>query len=216
MRMIQAAGDIKPNPRTERLLRQRLSRSLKCRRIALDLAAKLGRLRDRLRTLENQLRPARAAVAEALQNWISGQPKFTPLDAIREFSASEQQRLADEKSGTREQPPGPVPGPSALDRQNMPYNDSDGRAFIQTDTHRSSTRGFSGKRQGPPSAAASDAPGRKRRERSAERQVTWKRDPYLATALRPRRTSVIPKYTNGSRGRCESSPSRIASWNGYA
>lgn len=141
MRMIQAAGYIKPQPVNGAPAPATPIEIAQVQRIALDLAAKLGRLRDRLRTLENQLRPARAAVAEALQNWISGQPKFTPLDAIREFSASEQQRLADEKSGTREQPPGPVPGPSALDRQNMPYNDSDGRAFIQKQIRTGHRRG---------------------------------------------------------------------------
>ena len=41
-------------------------------------------------------------------------------------------------------------------------------------------------------------------------------DPFLATALRPRKTSVIPKSTKRSRGRFESSPSRIASRNGCA
>lgn len=129
MRPIQAAGYIKPQPVNGAPAPATPVEIEAVQRIALDLAAKLDRLRDRLRQLENQLRPARAAVAEALQAWTSEAPKFTPLDAIRQFSASEQQRLRDERDGTAERAPGPVPGPSALDRMNMPYNDANGTAF---------------------------------------------------------------------------------------
>lgn len=141
MRPIQAAGYIKPQPVNGAPAPATPVEIEQVQKIALSLAAKLDGLRDHLRKLENQLRPARAAVAEALQAWISGQPKFTRQDAVREFSRSEQQRLADEKSGTRERPPGPTPGPSALDRMNMPYNDANGTAFAMKQMQTGHRRG---------------------------------------------------------------------------
>jgi hypothetical protein len=129
MRMIQAAGYVKPSPVNGAPAPATPAEIEAVQKIALSLAAKLDGLRDHLRKLESQLRPARAAVAEALQAWVSGMPKFTPLDASRQFAASEQQRLRDERDGTRQRPPGPTPGPSALDRMAMPYNDANGTAF---------------------------------------------------------------------------------------
>lgn len=139
MRYINAAGYIKPSPVNGAPNPASPAEIEAVQKIALSLAAKLDGLRDRLRELENQLRPTRAAVAQALEAWISGQPKFTRLDAVREFAASEQQRLRDERDGTRERPPGPTPGPSALDRMNASYSNSNAVAFamkLQKTGHR--------------------------------------------------------------------------------